>query len=112
MKPYEMRKKYLHDTFGQGDKFWEGNWDRDWDRKYASPPTVHKKLVRHMEKYLTPDMLFLKEGAAIAVFKVLCRRGYQIVGVDYAKDTVRKVNQQIPQLTVTVGDILNLPLSG
>ena len=105
-----MRKKYLHDTFGQGDKFWEGNWDRDWERKYASPPAVHKKLVRHMEKYLTGDMLFLEGGCGDCQYlRYFAGRGYRIVGVDFAKDTVRKVNELLPHLTVTVGDILNLP---
>ena len=105
-----MRKKYLHDTFGQGDKFWEGNWDRDWDKKYASPPTVHRKLIRQMEKYLTPDMIFLEGGCGDCQYlRYFADRGYRMVGVDFAKETVHKVNKLLPHLMVTVGDILNLP---
>jgi SAM-dependent methyltransferase len=106
-----MRKRYLHDECGEGREFWDRSWDRDWQRKYSEAPIVDRRLVRHIDRYLTEDMLLLEGGCGDAQYvRHFTTRGYRVVGVDFSERTVRKVNELLPQLDVRVGDITNLDL--
>jgi len=104
-----MRKRFLHDEYGQEETFWAKNWDRYWDKKYTSPPSVDKKLVRHIKKYLIKNMLILEGGCGDCQYvRYLTDLGHQVVGVDFAKSTVAKVNKLLPDLDIRVGDITDI----
>jgi len=108
----EMRKRYLHDFYGENDIFWDRNWDGDWRQKCLEPPPVMFRLVTSIKRYLRPDMLLLEGGCGDGRYlRFFNELGVKTVGVDFAHTTVQKINEFLPNLEVHVGDIrkLNFP---
>jgi len=104
-----MRKRYLHDRYGQADAFWEGNWERSDDDKCASAPAVDARLVRYIDKYLQPGMSLLEGGCGNCHYvRYFCDRGVRTVGVDFAEQTIRRFQRLFPKLDLRVGNILDL----
>jgi len=73
-------------------------------RCYLNP---HTRITR---KYLKPEQGPILEGGCGLGKKVevLCFCGFQCIGVDYARETVKIVNEHIPELDVRYGDIRKL----
>jgi ubiquinone/menaquinone biosynthesis C-methylase UbiE len=93
-------------------------WDRSWqDQNLVASIKAgsRDRFVSHItQKYIRPgkDRRILEGGCGKGQFVYsLARRGYDAVGVDYAKETVRKVNSLMPELQVRFGDVrqLNFP---
>lgn len=104
-----MRKRYLHNTYGENDAFWDRTWDGDWKQKFLMPPPVIYPLVSSMSKYLKPSMLLLEGGCGDGRYvRYFSDLGVKTVGVDFARTTVQKINELLPNLDVKVGDIRNL----
>jgi len=79
-------------------------WATKINRCYLNP---HTRITR---KYLKPEQGPVLEGGCGLGKKVevLCFCGFQCIGVDYARDTVRAVNEHIPELDIRYGDIRKL----
>jgi SAM-dependent methyltransferase len=61
---------------------------------------------------LRPDGLFLEGGCGQAQWvSYFARRGYRVVGIDFAERTVARVKRAAPELDVRVGDITRLPFA-
>lgn len=104
-----MRKRYLHNKYGKREEFWDKNWDGDWERKLAISPPVNSCLVTCVMKYLKPNMLLLEGGCGDARYvRHFTDLGVKTVGVDFARATVQRINEHLPNLDVRVGDIRNL----
>ncbi|MHB8899264.1 MAG: class I SAM-dependent methyltransferase [Thermoguttaceae bacterium] len=101
-----MRKRYLHDEYGQNDVFWDRNWDGDWQGKCEAAPRIWSDLVAYIMNYLKPGMLLLEggcgDGRYVRHFGAL---GVNVIGVDFAQNTVHKLNAFMPELDVRVGDV-------
>lgn len=104
-----MRKRYLHDSYGKNDSFWDRAWDGDWRQKISDPPPVFPCLVNRMRKYLKPGMLLLEGGCGDGRYvRYFTDLGFKTIGVDFARTTVHKINEFLPNLDVRVGDIRKL----
>lgn len=104
-----MRKRYLHDRYGEADVFWDENWDKCWRGKYANTPAVDKKLTRHVGKYLHPGMRLIEGGCGDCQYVLyFTGLGVQTVGIDYARKTVQRLREVLPKLDVRVGNILDI----
>ena len=104
-----MRKRYLHDTYGANDLFWDRNWDQDWKQKLSTPPPVMHRLVSRMMKYLRPGMVLLEGGCGDGRYvRYFTDLGIKTVGVDFARTTIQTINDLLPNLDVRVGDIRKL----
>jgi len=104
-----VRKRYLHDCYGQDDAFWDQNWDGDWQQKCSTPPEVRHELIGTMMRHLKPGMRLLEGGCGDGRYvRHLSGLGIETVGVDFARATVEKINALFPELDVRVGDIRNL----
>lgn len=104
-----MRKRYLHDCYGEKDVFWDRTWDGDWREKCVAPAPVRQELVRRVARYVKPRMLLLEGGCGDGRYvRYFTDLGYRTIGVDFARATVRRINQLMPNLDVRLGDIRHL----
>lgn len=87
-------------------------WDRRWQGEDFESTLKAKKnrfIVKNTQRYLSPGARILEGGCGRGdKVYVLSSYGYDAYGVDYAKDTVERINRYAPQLKVTVGDVRNL----
>jgi len=105
-----VRKRFLHDRYGEGAAFWDENWDRQWASKLSGPPVVDRRLVSAMRPYLGDNMLLLEGGCGDGHYlRYFTELGIRTVGVDFAARTVTKLNELLPDADIRVGDIMSLP---
>lgn len=90
-------------------------WDEHWDKLirpefYAG--AIEGQLGRLEEvftKYLPTDERILEAGCGPAYFVLaLQKRGYHVEGVDWAKQTIEKVQHIFPDLPIRSGDVCAL----
>ncbi|MDW8002948.1 MAG: class I SAM-dependent methyltransferase, partial [Deltaproteobacteria bacterium] len=103
-----MRKRYIADEYGEGPAFWDRNWQSSFVNWGKRPP-VNEVLVKIMLRYIKPNMIILEggcgDGRYVRYFKDM---GFNIIGVDYAEETVRYLNKRFPDLDIRFGDIRKL----
>lgn len=88
--------------------YWDTRWQTE-DFEKLVKETEDKLIVKMAKKYLLPGANVFEGGCgrgdkAYSLF----REGYNVYGVDYAKETVKEVNQYAPELKITVGDVAEL----
>ncbi len=104
-----MRKRYLHNCYGESDAFWDQNWEGDGWMNVSTPPPVWPRLASRMMNYLRPEMLLLEGGCGDGRYvRYFTDHGVKTIGIDFARRTVRKINDHMPDLDVRVGDIRNI----
>ena len=91
-----------------------GDWEEIWSRQSAEK-ILNKSFsgslgeCEPITKYLPKDLPVLEAGCGLGqVVRVLSSRGYQVEGVDYAEETIRRVREAAPDLNVRIGDIYHL----
>lgn len=91
------------------------HWEARWSKKalsdvYARYSAGHiDGFDEVFDRWLPRQGLILEAGCGIG--QLVCglqARGYRVEGVDYAFDTVRRVNEAMESLKVRVGDIYHL----
>ncbi|MDD5327109.1 MAG: class I SAM-dependent methyltransferase [Phycisphaerae bacterium] len=92
--------------------------DAYWDQHWKVESSKLKKQIRvkddrfiigYTQKYLPPGTKILEGGCGMGCkVSALDYNGYDAYGVDYAKETIEKVNQYAPELKVKVGDVRDL----
>ncbi len=95
-------------------------WDERWKKEdllrlfSRSRNSLESELIRDMTaKYLPKRAKILEGGCGLGdkVF-VLKQSGYEVIGVDYAVQTVGKLNKFMPELDIRYGDLRTLPFLG
>jgi SAM-dependent methyltransferase len=91
------------------DKFWDDHWNVDDVRVAAT--LVPNSWVSSMSKlYLKRDDKVLEGGCGLAKHVyTLHNNGFNVVGIDYARETVKKLNVSVPELNIQFGDVRSLP---
>ncbi len=90
-------------------------WDAHWNFQTISRDTVGgsgSTLVRTITKmYINPKKGIILEGGCGRAQNVLSlvSSGFRCIGVDYASETVKKINGLFPELDIRQGDIQELP---
>lgn len=91
-------------------------WDRLWDKLPDFETLVQRgaadPLVRHITTRFLPDRTakIIEGGCGIGQHVAgLSQLGYDVVGVDYAQQTIKKINDRFPHLSVRFGDVRSLP---
>ena len=112
-------KKYYDNTHSRivmieqaaDNAFWDKHWKTD-DQSFVKilKNTKHRHILGITKKYLFPGAKILEGGCGWGtIVNALHHHGYDVYGIDYAEDTVKKINDHAPELKVQVGDIRRLP---
>lgn len=91
--------------------YWDNHWKTD-DRGFAKQlkNTNNRFVLGKTKKHLFAGAKILEGGCGQgATVYTLHRHGYDVYGVDYAKDTVKNINQYAPELKVKFADVRQLP---
>lgn len=87
-------------------------WDEHWKKKItkdAVMSTPKSWVYRLTKKYLCKGSRVLEGGCGTGQYVFSLKiNGYDVYGVDYAKDTVSSINSILPELKIEFGDINNL----
>jgi SAM-dependent methyltransferase len=91
--------------------YWEQRWSQ---RAIRETLAAHSKgKLEEYEgiftRYLPRDLPILEAGCGLGqLVMALSSRGYQVEGVDYADQTIARIQTAAPELNVRVGDVYNL----
>ena len=91
-------------------KLWDSHWSDYSGEDFAKDVKRKDRFVLYYtSKYLPRGSKVLEGGCGIGdkVFS-LHNYGFDAYGVDYATNTVSKVNQAVPELKITTGDVRKL----
>ena len=93
--------------------FWDEHWDTENFRKSIESGRDNRFILKTLKKYIDKKGRILEGGCGRGQ-AVYCMQshGYESVGVDFAKKTVEKTKEVLPQLDVRVGDVRNLQFPG
>jgi SAM-dependent methyltransferase len=92
-------------------------WELRWKAEDIEPIILVKKLdatdkmvIEMTKKYLLPGARILEGGCGLGRYvNLLDTYGYQVIGVDFAENTVQRVRDFLPKLDVRVADLRALP---
>ncbi|HEY4013125.1 MAG TPA: class I SAM-dependent methyltransferase [Polyangiaceae bacterium] len=98
---------------GYTPAYWDAAWDAATrDVAYEDAFCEETPLHAILSDKLRPDRIFLEGGCGPGQWvKYFHRRGYQVVGVDFAPRAVERLRRELPEADVRLGDIMRLPFS-
>jgi SAM-dependent methyltransferase len=93
-------------------RMWDERWQLREDNIMDKFNKINRTIVRITKKYLVPHDGIILEGGCGNGNKVfsLMHAGYNVIGIDYAPQTVKMLNKVAPQLDIRLADVRNLPL--
>jgi ubiquinone/menaquinone biosynthesis C-methylase UbiE len=109
--PINRRLVFIKQSRRKADeKFWDSHWSHYSDKDFAKDVKKKNRFVLYYTNKYLPKGLKVLEGGCGKGGKVysLHNNGYDAYGVDYATNTVSKVNQAVPELKITTGDVRKL----
>lgn len=90
-------------------EFWDEHWNEQDKVRLLRNPPKHRFICGVTRKHLAVGARILEGGCGLGdKVYALKKAGYEPVGVDFAKETVAWVNQNLPDLHVVEGDVMNL----
>jgi len=89
--------------------FWDVHWNKYDIEQAIKLATLNRLILVPTHKYLFKGAQILEGGCGLGqnVWS-LQKNGYDAYGIDYAEDTVKKVNAVIPELKVSCCDVRRL----
>src|SRR3972149_8443410 len=113
MKPYKYFDKNNNRLIYLGQKASHSFWDKRWKIKDIKTEITGKKydfvVLPTVKKYLLPGAKILEGGCGHGRFVYsLNKSGYDCTGVDFARETIKRIKKAVPGLKVEYGDIRNL----
>lgn len=92
--------------------FWDNLWSTDSLKKEILSGKHDLFVAPITKKFLKPNKScrILEGGCGKGNYVYsLMFQGYDAYGIDYAEQTIQKINQALPELKVTLGDVRSLP---
>lgn len=113
MKPYKYFDKNQNRLIYLGQKASHSFWDNRWVVEDIKKEVTGKKydfiVLPTTKKYLEHGSKILEGGCGHGTFVFsLNQAGYDCVGVDFAKNTIRQLKRSVPSLNVQYQDLRNL----
>jgi len=92
-------------------EFWDEHWNTENFKEIITSGKNDSFILKNSQKYLKTGRIL--EGGCGTGAKVfaLHYHGYDAYGVDFAKITVKKINESVPNLQVFPADVRSLPFS-
>jgi SAM-dependent methyltransferase len=105
-----ITKRYLSNDHPADVQYWEQRWAALPARPDLLASAVDRRLVRRIERHLKPPARLLEGGCGSGVYVAYFHMaGYEVVGIDYARETVARLNRLFPQLDIREGNVCSLP---
>lgn len=95
-------------------QYWDKHWENDNFRKIVRNGKKNRMILAETKKFLgrPKGQKILEGGCGRGQFVyALNELGYDVYGVDYAKNTVERINELFPELKVSFGDVKSLDFS-
>ncbi len=91
-------------------KFWDQQWKND-RTKFKKPFPKNSYVSDITKKFLEKDSIIIEGGCGRAnhVYS-LQNNDFKCIGIDYAENTVKSINEEYPDLDVRLGDIRKLDI--
>lgn len=104
----KQQKQLIYFENSATPDFWDKHWNVDNFRITIQGYKNNKFILENTRRYLKKGTIL--EGGCGLGGNVYCLHynGYSAYGVDFAKNTVAKINNYFPDLNVTVGDVRKL----
>lgn len=96
---------------GATNTFWENHWQSmfNWNQYYRK--RLFSRTVFVTKKYLPLQSVILEGDCGLGYeLYQLKKAGFGVLGIDYAKNTLKMVKQKLPEFTLAAGDLTILPL--
>jgi SAM-dependent methyltransferase len=110
MRPYydSENKRIVHLGQKSDSNYWDGHWEQG-ELERQIKVKDHHFVINNTKKYLPLGSKILEGGSGRGdkVYS-LQHHGYDATGVDYAKETVKKIKEIVPELNITLGDVRKL----
>lgn len=94
--------------------YWDDHWSQFSDDFYRGVREgfIWGELDHFFTKYLPKQGTIIEAGCGKAQLVIALRaRGYDVVGVEWGQETVKRVNTQFPDIPVEAGDVTALPVA-
>lgn len=96
---------------GNTPDFWEANWEANHFEQSVRFCAVDP-LRPLFEKYSRPGALMLEGGCGMGNYVTYyTSRGWRVVGLDFAQETLKKLRIRQPNLNLCGGDVSRLPFA-
>lgn len=105
-------KRYLRNCGGTSPDFWDDVWrEIPFTIKELASKT-DQRLIREFSRHLPQKARILEGGCGNGAYVArFLEMGHQVIGVDFAQSTVKRLNIAFPDLDIKIGDIRSLPFS-
>lgn len=91
--------------------FWDDHWAIDDLHRAITTCQSDGLFVPAVKRYLPPGSIVLEGGCGRGqLVHALTYQGYRASGIDFAVNTVERINQAVPTLDIRLGDIRQLPI--
>jgi SAM-dependent methyltransferase len=102
----------MTDRYDSTRKAWEDIWDQaSVEHELQTEAYARSQAILNAyTPYLPKDKLILEAGSGLSAALIsLKRRGFKVVGLDYAENALRISREYDPALALAVGDVHTLP---
>ena len=109
IKYYDKQNKCLvYIDTGANGAFWDSIWNVDNFEELVKIKN-NPFIIDNTKRYLPTGSRILEGGCGRGdKVYALYSHGYDVYGVDYAKETIKKINRCVPEIKVTYGDVRKL----
>lgn len=109
MKYYDRnRRRVIQTGHNATAQFWDDKWQDQQIGSYNQDSV--RPFVALTEAFLPAGARILEGGCGTAgKVAALVNAGYEVVGIDFAEETVQRINRARPEFDVRVGDVFALP---
>lgn len=91
-------------------EYWDAQWNVENFRSAVTGVRKGSFVRRYTDKYLPLGAKILEGGCGKGQFVYALKKwGYAPVGVDYAEQTVKRIQQEFPELNILKADVMDLP---
>lgn len=90
-------------------EFWDNLWKKHLVNKNRFLEKIDLIVTPTTKKYLKQKSKILEGGCGHGTYvEILNKAGFNCIGVDFAKSTIKKMNQKHPELPIYYGNLSNL----
>ena len=103
-----MRKVYIANISERKDQFWDNHWSRCNLEEIVNDVEASPMLPIFL-KYFPKGEKILEGGCGLGKYVAyFAMRGYDIEGIDFANETIKRIKKHNPKLQVKNGDLKKL----